>query len=145
MARVTIEDCLEVVDNRFELSVLSGYRAKEISKGSKIKVDKDNDKYTVIALREIAGHHQDIKSLRSAYIRSLQKNAQAEDVLEENAAIDDETASSQDFPGEKNNTSRSMIDEGIEEEFVSVENYSFDDELESELEPEVEIEEDKEE
>lgn len=138
MARVTIEDCLEVVDNRFELSVLSGYRAKEISKGSKIKVDKDNDKYTVIALREIAGHHQDIASLRSAYVRSLQKNAQAEDILEENAAIADEEASVKDFPGERKSISRSIVDEGLEDEFVSVENYSFDDELESEAEIEEE-------
>ena len=55
MARVTVEDCISVVKNRFELSVLAGHRAKEVSKGAPVTISKqDNDKNTVIALREIA-------------------------------------------------------------------------------------------
>ena len=54
MARVTVEDCVDKVDNRFELVLLSGHRARMISSGSSITVDRDNDKNPVVALREIA-------------------------------------------------------------------------------------------
>jgi len=84
MARITVEDCISVVENRFELAVLSGYRAKEISKGSKVTITKeDNDKNTVTSLREIAEKGVSIADLREAYTRSLQKNAHADDVMEE--------------------------------------------------------------
>ena len=53
MARVTVEDCIEKVENRFELIIAASQRAREISNGVQIEVDKDNDKNTVISLREI--------------------------------------------------------------------------------------------
>ena len=56
MARVTVEDCIDKVDNRFELCLLAGHRARMISSGSQISVDRDNDKNPVVALREIAEH-----------------------------------------------------------------------------------------
>ena len=84
MARVTVEDCISVVKNRFELSVLAGHRAKEISKGSPVTITKkDNDKNTVTSLREIASKTVLVDDLRDHYVRSLQKNAQADDILEE--------------------------------------------------------------
>ena len=55
MARITVEDCLEVVDNRFELVLMATKRARQISKGADPLVDSSNDKPTVLALREIAG------------------------------------------------------------------------------------------
>ena len=54
MARVTVEDCIDKVDNRFELVLLAGHRARQISQGAPITVDRDNDKNPVVALREIA-------------------------------------------------------------------------------------------
>lgn len=54
MARVTVEDCIDKVDNRFELVLLAGHRARQISSGGAITVDRDNDKNPVVALREIA-------------------------------------------------------------------------------------------
>ena len=54
MARVTVEDCIDKVDNRFELVLLASHRARQISQGAQITVDRDNDKNPVVALREIA-------------------------------------------------------------------------------------------
>ncbi|PCI36105.1 MAG: DNA-directed RNA polymerase subunit omega [Thiotrichales bacterium] len=59
MARVTIEDCLEHADNRFDLVLISAKRARQVSYGSDTFVDANNDKPTVIALREIAAGHVD--------------------------------------------------------------------------------------
>ena len=53
MARVTVEDCIDKVDNRFELVLLASHRARQISQGAQITVDRDNDKNPVVALREI--------------------------------------------------------------------------------------------
>lgn len=57
MARITVEDCLAVVDNRFELVRMASKRARQLSKGLDAAVDPENDKPTVLALREIAGRH----------------------------------------------------------------------------------------
>lgn len=57
MARITVEDCLEVVDNRFELVLMATKRARQIAKGAETLIPGDNDKPTVLALREIAGRH----------------------------------------------------------------------------------------
>ena len=54
MARVTVEDCIDKVENRFELVLLAGHRARQISQGAAITIDRDNDKNPVVALREIA-------------------------------------------------------------------------------------------
>ncbi len=54
MARVTVEDCIDKVDNRFELVLLASHRARQISQGASITIDRDNDKNPVVALREIA-------------------------------------------------------------------------------------------
>ena len=54
MARVTVEDCIDKVDNRFELVLLASHRARQISQGQQITIDRDNDKNPVVALREIA-------------------------------------------------------------------------------------------
>lgn len=59
MARITVEDCLEVVDNRFELVLMASRRARQLAKGLEPTIDPDNDKPTVLALREIAGRHVD--------------------------------------------------------------------------------------
>lgn len=63
MARITVEDCLEVVDNRFELVLMASRRARQLAKGLEPTIDPDNDKPTVLALREIAGRHVDIEMI----------------------------------------------------------------------------------
>lgn len=73
MARVTVEDCVEIVPNRFELVLFAARRAREISSGSPITVSKDNDKNPVIALREIADRTVSAEALHDNVIRSMQR------------------------------------------------------------------------
>ncbi len=72
MARVTVEDCVDKVPNRFDLVMLASYRAREISTGEPITVDRDNDKNPVVALREIADEAQSAEDLRERMIASHQ-------------------------------------------------------------------------
>ncbi|MFK8251147.1 DNA-directed RNA polymerase subunit omega [Ancylobacter terrae] len=73
MARVTVEDCIDKVDNRFELVLLAGHRARMIASGSPITIDRDNDKNPVVALREIADQTISPEDLKEDLIHSLQK------------------------------------------------------------------------
>lgn len=73
MARVTVEDCVEVVPNRFDLVLLAARRARELSAGASMTVDKDNDKNPVVALREIAEETISLESLEENIIRSMQR------------------------------------------------------------------------
>ena len=70
MARVTVEDCVDKVPNRFELVMLAAHRAREITGGSGVTVDRDNDKNPVVALREIADETQPAEALRERMIDS---------------------------------------------------------------------------
>ena len=70
MARVTVEDCVDKVPNRFELVMLAAHRAREITAGSVLTVDRDNDKNPVVALREIADETQGADDLRERLIES---------------------------------------------------------------------------
>ena len=73
MARVTTEDCVDKVPNRFELVLLAAHRAREISAGAPITVDRDNDKNPVVALREIAEQTVKPKHLQESLVQSLQR------------------------------------------------------------------------
>ncbi len=73
MARVTVEDCIKQITNRFELIVAASQRAREISNGVEIYVERDNDKNPVVALREIANESVTPSDLQERFIRSLQK------------------------------------------------------------------------
>lgn len=73
MARVTVEDCVDKVPNRFELVMLAAHRARELSSGAQITVDRDNDKNPVVALREIAETTIKPKELHEAAVTNLQK------------------------------------------------------------------------
>lgn len=79
MARVTVEDCVDKVPNRFELVLLSAHRARQLSGGAEPAVDRDRDKNPVVALREIA--HKSLKAdeLREDFIKSLQKHAEVDE------------------------------------------------------------------
>lgn len=84
MARVTVEDCVEQIPNRFELVVLTSERARNISSGAPLTVERNNDKNPVIALREIAAGNIDIEKLRDSQIANLQKNNKIDDITDEN-------------------------------------------------------------
>ena len=79
MARVTVEDCVDKVENRFELVLLAAHRARMISSGSPIMVDRDNDKNPVVALREIADQRLHPEDLKEELIHSLQKNVEVDE------------------------------------------------------------------
>ena len=79
MARVTVEDCIDKVENRFDLVLIASHRARLISSGSQITVDRDNDKNPVVALREIADLTQHPEDLREDLIHSLQKNVEVDE------------------------------------------------------------------
>ncbi len=73
MARVTVEDCIEKVDNRFRLVLLAAHRARNISAGAELGLDRDNDKNPVVALREIAEGVQDMEFLSESLVSNLQR------------------------------------------------------------------------
>ena len=79
MARVTVEDCIDKVDNRFELVLLASHRARMISSGSQITIDRDNDKNPVVALREIADQTISPGDLKEDLIHSLQKYVEVDE------------------------------------------------------------------
>ena len=79
MARVTVEDCVDKVPNRFDLVLYSGYRARQLSGGAETLVDRDRDKNPVVALREIAAKVLKPDEIREEYIRSLQKHAEVDE------------------------------------------------------------------
>ena len=88
MARVTVEDCVDKVSNRFDLVLYSAFRARQLSGGADTLVDRDRDKNPVVALREIANKSLKPDDVREEYIRSLQKHAEV-DEPEETAADED--------------------------------------------------------
>jgi len=86
MARVTVEDCIREVPNRFDLVLFAAQRARQISSGSPLTIPRDNDKDTIIALREIAERTIPLDELQNELIQNLQKHLQndepEEDLLE---------------------------------------------------------------
>lgn len=83
MARVTVEDCVLKVPNRFELVLLAGQRARAISAGAALTVDRDNDKNPVVALREIADETVPLDGLQNALIKGLQKQVENDEPEED--------------------------------------------------------------
>ena len=86
MARVTVEDCILKIPNRFELVLLAAQRARAISSGAPLTVDRDNDKNPVIALREIADETVDTEGLRQRMIGGMQKHVEVDEPEEDNMA-----------------------------------------------------------
>lgn len=88
MARVTVEDCVEKVPNRFELVLLAAQRAREISAGAEMTVERDNDKNPVVALREIAESTLALDEVNEALIRRYQKQAEKDEPEEDRPDFD---------------------------------------------------------
>ena len=87
MARITVEDCITKIPNRFELVVLAAQRAREISVGEPLTVERDNDKNPVVALREIAEETVDLDGLAQSLVRGLQKHVEADEPEEDDIAL----------------------------------------------------------
>ena len=83
MARVTVEDCVTKIPNRFELVMLAAQRARSIAAGAELTLDRDNDKNPVVALREIADETIDLDDLREGLIKSLQKHVEMDEPEED--------------------------------------------------------------
>ena len=79
MARVTVEDCIDKIPNRFELVLLSAHRARMVAQGAPLTVERDKDKNPVVALREIAEEAINKDDLREAYIHSMQKQVEVDE------------------------------------------------------------------
>ena len=87
MARITVEDCITKIPNRFELVVLAAQRARKISVGEPLTVERDNDKNPVVALREIAEETVDLDGLAQSLVRGLQKHVEADEPEEDDIAL----------------------------------------------------------
>jgi DNA-directed RNA polymerase subunit omega len=83
MARVTVEDCIIKVPNRFDLVMLAAQRARDISSGAALTIDRDNDKNPVVALREIADSTIDLEAASNSLIQGLRKHVETEEPVEE--------------------------------------------------------------
>lgn len=79
MARVTVEDCIDKVENRFDLVLLASHRARQVSSGAPITIDRDNDKNPVVALREIADKTISPEDLKEDLIHTLQKYVEVDE------------------------------------------------------------------
>ncbi|MCX7900008.1 MAG: DNA-directed RNA polymerase subunit omega [Methylocystis sp.] len=87
MARVTVEDCIDKIENRFDLVLLAAHRARNISSGQPILIDRDRDKNPVVALREIADGALAPEDLKEDFIHSLQRHVEVDEPEAEAAPI----------------------------------------------------------
>ena len=87
MARVTVEDCVLQVPNRFQLVMLAAQRAREISAGGQLTIDRDNDKNPVVALREIADTTVNLDTLADSLVKGLQRQVEQDEPEEEGAGF----------------------------------------------------------
>src|SRR3984957_14551033 len=83
MARVTVEDCIVQIPNRFELVMLSAHRARALASGAELKLERDRDKNPVVALREIAEQKLELDVLHESLVRGLQKRIEPDQPEEE--------------------------------------------------------------
>ena len=87
MARVTVEDCVDKLDSRFDLVLIAAHRARQISSGAPLLVDRDNDKNTVVALREIADEELTPDELSESLIHSQQKHVEVDEPEEDDLSL----------------------------------------------------------
>ena len=97
MARVTVEDCVTKIPNRFELVMTAAQRARDISAGAELTMERDNDKNPVVALREIADETVDFGELQETLVKGLQRYVESDEPVEEEM---DMRALQQDVTGE---------------------------------------------
>jgi DNA-directed RNA polymerase subunit omega len=142
MARVTVEDCVVKVPNRFELVLVAAQRAREITSGAPLSVDRDNDKNPVVALREIADDTIELDHLQDSLIRGMQKHIEM-DEPEEAPELEQTLFGIADPTGpviSENEIDEEAVDEELEEDLLDVEDEAADieEEAETDTEPEEE-------
>jgi DNA-directed RNA polymerase subunit omega len=115
MARITVEDCVLKVPNRFELVLLAAQRAREISSGAPLTVERDNDKNPVVSLREIADATVKVEDLSQHLIQNLQKHVEKDEPEEDNPEL---LSAGEELIGLESR--RSLIDEEIADEVLTV-------------------------
>ena len=117
MTRVIVEDCILKVPNRFELVLMAAQRAKNISAGAALTVDRDRDKNPVVALREIAEDKVDLDDLRNTLVTGMQKNYKEEDIASETEiqAADAELAALTDEFAHLNDNEQAVAEAGFSE------------------------------
>ena len=120
MARVTVEDCIDKVENRFDLVLLASHRARMISSGSQITLDRDNDKNPVVSLREIADETIDIDALRQGVIQGLQRRVEKDEPEDEDPDLLSLGQGLGALKPEEASQRRSLIDEEIADEVLTV-------------------------
>jgi DNA-directed RNA polymerase subunit omega len=123
MARVTVEDCVVKVPNRFELVLLAAQRAREITSGAPLSVDRDDDKNPVVALREIAEETVALDHLKDSVVRGMQKHIEM-DEPEEAPELETTLFGVADPTGpivSENETDEEAIDEELEEDLLEIE------------------------
>ncbi|WP_316014763.1 DNA-directed RNA polymerase subunit omega [Roseobacter sp. HKCCA0434] len=109
MARVTVEDCVDKVPNRFELVMLAAHRARELATGAPLTVDRDNDKNPVVALREIADETLTAAQLREAAIESNQRQIEVDEPEDDQMALLMGDGGSADKPAEDDMSEESLL------------------------------------
>ncbi|MGH6947126.1 MAG: DNA-directed RNA polymerase subunit omega [Kiloniellales bacterium] len=92
MARVTVEDCVLQVPNRFELVLLAGQRARDVAAGAPLTIERDRDKNPVVALREIAEQTVSLEELQGSLVKGLQKQVEVDELEEDQPDFDVTTA-----------------------------------------------------
>ena len=117
MARVTVEDCIDKVDNRFELVLLASHRARMISSGAQLTIDRDNDKNPVVALREIADKKISPDDLKEDFIHSMQKYVEVDEPEAEAVPMLSQDTRSPVL-GQDDQSSDTQIDRMSEEELL---------------------------
>jgi len=147
MARVTVEDCVVKVPNRFELVLLAGQRAREITAGAPLSIDRDDDKNPVVALREIADETIALDHLKDSLVRGMQKHVEMDEPEETHEIELDQSLFGMAMPGGVLIGAGEEEDDGVEEEEEVLEEDSLEEELEEDMlaiaadvEPEEEIE-----
>ena len=141
MARVTVEDCVVKVPNRFELVLLAAQRAREVTSGAPLTVDRDDDKNPVVALREIADETIQLPQLKDSLVRGMQKHIEM-DEPEEAPELEQTLFGIADPTGpviSENEIDEEAVDEELEEDLLDVEDEAAD--IEEEAEPDAEPEE----
>ncbi len=131
MARVTVEDCVLKVPNRFELVLLAAQRAREVTSGAPLTLDRDDDKNPVIALREIADETIQLAHLKESLVRGMQKHIEI-DEPEETPDLEQTLFGVADPTGSvigEDEIDEEALDDELEEDLLAIED---EDEIEAE-------------
>ena len=133
MARVTVEDCIETIKNRFSLVMLASQRARSLSSGAELMVERDNDKNPVVALREIAEDKLNLEELEFSLVKGLQRHVESDEPDEEDLdlltagedfgeALDQKSAPSLNVSPESEKTESSRTMPVFDDDVIPVDN-----------------------